>query len=266
MLFFALFGGTFIMTFYLQSIRGYSALHAGVCILPLACAMIAFAPQAPALVRRFGARNVAVAGMLAVVLAMLGPAFLGRTTAIWYFELILFVFGTGMSHVLPPTTAQIVATLPEDQAGTSSAVNNTFRQVGGAIGIAVLGSILASIYRSRINPYLKLLPTALRAPAESSITGTLQVLRSIGGPARAYVFPAENAFMHAMHITWLAGAIVVFAAAIVVFLVAPVSSKHHEPLPTPKPSAGLARRSGGKICGRTELAVSGRLLNLACGC
>lgn len=87
------------------------------CILPLACAMIAFAPQAPALVRRFGARNVAVAGMLAVVLAMLGLAFLGRTTAIWYFELILFVFGTGMSHVLPPTTAQIVATLPEDQAG-----------------------------------------------------------------------------------------------------------------------------------------------------
>jgi hypothetical protein len=125
-------------------------------------------------------------------------------------------------------------------------VNNTFRQVGGAIGIAVLGSILASIYRSRINPYLKLLPTALRAPAESSITGTLQVLRSIGGPARAYVLPAENAFMHAMHITWLAGAIVVFAAAIVVFLVAPAAStmSHcQHPSPVPDSPDGPAERS-----------------------
>jgi Na+/melibiose symporter-like transporter len=57
-LFFALFGGTFVMTFYLQTIRGYSALHAGVCVLPLAGALIVFAPQAPALVRKFGARSV----------------------------------------------------------------------------------------------------------------------------------------------------------------------------------------------------------------
>ena len=111
MLFFALFGGTFVMTFYLQSVRGYSALRAGACILPLAGAMIAFAPRAPALARRFGARAVSTAGMLAVAAAMLGLASLQRTTATWFFEVVLFVFGAGMSHVLPPTTAQIVATM-----------------------------------------------------------------------------------------------------------------------------------------------------------
>ena len=221
MLFFALFGGTFVMTFYLQSIRGYSAFRAGLCVLPLAVALIAFAPQAPALARRFGARAVSTAGMLAVTAALLGLSTLQRETAIWVFEVILFVFGAGMSHVLPPTTAQIVATLPEDEAGTSSAVNNVFRQVGGSIGIAVLGSVLASLYRSRISPDLGVLPTPVRAQAESSITATLQVLHAAGGRAQDLVLPAQGAFMDAMHITWLVAAAVVFAGAVIVFLVFP---------------------------------------------
>jgi EmrB/QacA subfamily drug resistance transporter len=221
MLSFALLGAIFGMTFYIQSIKGYSALQTGVCLLPLAVATILFAPRAPALVRRLGGRPVTVAGLLLVALAMLGLATLGSTTTIWYFEVIMFVFGTGMAHVITPATAQMVAAMPSNQAGTSSAVNNTFRQVGGALGTAVLGSILSTVYRGRISPDLKLLPASLRAPAESSITGTLQVLRTIGGPARAYVMPAENAFTHAMHIASAVGAIAVFAAAVVVFLLAP---------------------------------------------
>lgn len=136
-------------------------------------------------------------------------------------ELIMFIFGVGMAHILTPVTAQMVAAMPADEAGTSSAVNNTFRQVGGALGTAILGSILSTVYRGRIEPYLKLAPASLRAPAESSITGTLQVLRAIGGPARAYIVPAENAFMHAMRIASAAGAIAVFSATIVVFFLTP---------------------------------------------
>ncbi|MFZ0058877.1 MAG: MFS transporter, partial [Acidimicrobiales bacterium] len=219
MLFFALFGGTFVLTFYLQSVRGDSALHAGLCILPLAGAMIAFAPQAPALVRRFGARAVSTTGMLIVATALLGLATLQRATAIWQFEVILFVFGAGMSCTLPPTTAQIVATLPEDEAGTSSAVNNTFRQVGGSIGIAALGSVLAGLYRSRIGPELGVLPAGVRPQAESSVTATLQALHAAGARAHALVLPVEDAFMHAMHLTWLVAAIVVAAGAVVIFLV-----------------------------------------------
>jgi MFS transporter, DHA2 family, multidrug resistance protein len=218
---FATLGAIFGMTFYIQTIKGYSALQTGVCLLPLAVATILFAPRAPALVRRFGGRAVTVVGLLLVALAMLGLAALGSTTTIWYFELIMFIFGAGMAHVITPATAQMVAAMPADQAGTSSAVNNTFRQVGGALGTAVLGSILASVYLGRIRPDLELLPASLRAPAESSITGTLQVLRAIGGPARAYIMPAENAFMHAMRVTSVAGAIAVFVAAVVVFFLAP---------------------------------------------
>ncbi len=221
MLSFAMLGTVFGMTFYIQSIKGYTALQTGVCLLPLAAATILFAPRAPILVRRFGERAVTVAGLLLVALAMLGLAALGAATTIWYFELIMFVFGAGMAHVITPVTAQMVAAMPADQAGTSSAVNNTFRQVGSALGTAILGSILATGYRGRIGPDLKLLPASLRAPAESSITGTLQVLRAIGGPARVYITPAENAFMHAMHAASAAGAIAVFVAAVVVFFLAP---------------------------------------------
>ena len=221
MLFFALFGGIFVLTFYLQSIRGYSALHAGLCVLPLAGALILFAPQAPALVHRFGARAVCSLGMVTAAAGLGGLATLHRGTAIWQFEVILFVFGAGMSHVLPPATAQIVATLPEDEAGTSSAVNNTFRQVGGSIGIAVLGSVLAGLYRGQIRPELGVLPAGIRSQAESSITATLEALQVAGGRARELVRPAEDAFIHAMRLTWLVAAIVVFAGAIVVFLVLP---------------------------------------------
>ena len=223
LLFFALFGGTFVMIFYLQSIRGYSALRAGVCILPLAGAMIAFAPQAPALVRKFGARTVSTIGMLAVAAAALALANLHRTTAIWQLELILFIFGAGMAHVLPPTTTQIVATLPEDEAGTSSAINNTFRQIGGSIGIAVLGSTLASSYRTSITPTLQALPAPIRSHAGSSITTTLQALHAAGSRAQQLVPAAENAFIHAMHITWLAAAIILFAGALLVFLITPAA-------------------------------------------
>ena len=220
-LYFALFGATFVLTFYLQSVRGYSAFRAGLSVLPLAAALIAFGPRAPVLVRKFGARAVSTAGMLITTLTMLGLAALQRTTAIWEFEVILFVFGTGLAFVLPPTVAQIVATLPEDQAGTSSAVNNTFRQVGGSIGTAVLGSILATLYRGRIDPSLSFLPTGARGQAESSITATLHVLQVAGKGALPLALTAENAFMHAMHITWLVAAIVVFAGSVIVWVVFP---------------------------------------------
>jgi MFS transporter, DHA2 family, multidrug resistance protein len=234
MLSFAMLGAIFGMTFYIQSVKGYSALQTGVCLLPLAAATIVFAPRAPILVRRFGGRAVVVAGLLLVALAMLGLTGLGATTTIWYFELIMFVFGTGMAHIITPVTAQMVAAMPAGQAGTSSAVNNTFRQVGGALGTAVLGSILSTVYRGRISPDLKLLPASLRPPAQASVTGTLQVLRSIGGPARAYIVPAEDAFMHAMRVASAAGAIAVLAATVVVFLL------------TPSRTAGRNGRSGSR--------------------
>jgi EmrB/QacA subfamily drug resistance transporter len=221
LLFFALFGGTFVMTFYLQTIRGYSALHTGLCILPLAAALIVFAPRVPGVAARFGTRVVAGLGMMMDTAALFALAALGRTTSIWWFEAELFAFGTGMALVLPPMTARIVATLPQDEAGTSSAVNNTFRQVGGSLGIAVLGSILTSSYKANVAPTLTTLPPALRAQAGSSITATQEILSRFPGGAHGLLGAAFTSFMGAMHTTWTIGAVTTLVGAAIVFVLFP---------------------------------------------
>jgi hypothetical protein len=114
--------------------------------------------------------------------------------------------------------------LPQSQAGTSSAVNNTFRQVGGSLGIAVLGSILAGHYRTAIEPKLAFLPAGIRSQAASSITATQQVaahLSSTHVPAELghnLLVQATDAFIGAQQTAWTIGSIVALAAAILILV------------------------------------------------
>jgi EmrB/QacA subfamily drug resistance transporter len=216
LLFFALFGSVFVMTFYMQEIRGYTALRTGLCVLPLAAAMILAAPLTPRGVARFGARAVAGVGMLIVTAALAGLAQVGRATPIWQFEAGVFALGMGMAFVLPPMTTRIVSTLPQDQAGTSSAVNNTFRQVGGSFGVAVLGTILTGQYRTAVASALAPLPEDLRSPAETSITATRQVLAHLGTPGQGMLKGAVDAFIQAQQLTWSIAAIITLAGAILI--------------------------------------------------
>ena len=78
----------------------------------------------------------------------------GPDTPIWMLEVLFFVMGTGMAHIMPPVTVSIMQSLPREKAGSGSAINNTFRQVGGALGVAVLGSVLSATYRDGIQDHL----------------------------------------------------------------------------------------------------------------
>jgi DHA2 family multidrug resistance protein-like MFS transporter len=138
------------------------------------------------------------------------------------FEVLLFAFGAGMSLVMPPMTTRIVSTLPQSQAGTSSAVNNNFRQVGGSLGIAVLGSILAGHYRTAIEPKLAFLPAGIRSQAASSITATQQIATHLPSAhlsdalGRNLLVQATDAFISAQQTAWTIGSIVALAAAILI--------------------------------------------------
>src|SRR6185437_9291254 len=90
------------------------------------------------------------------------------------------VMGAGMANVMPPATESIMAALPREKAGVGSAVGNTVRQVGGALGVAVLGSVLAAIYRGQVAPSVSGLPTPARAAAEESISGAYGVAGRLG--------------------------------------------------------------------------------------
>ncbi|MFI9718588.1 MFS transporter [Streptomyces sp. NPDC052396] len=224
LVFFALMGVTFFVVFYTQSVRGYTPLQSGLLLLPLAAAQMGFAPRARLVVDRFGARAVCAGGMLLVAGTMAGFLLLEKDTPIWILEVIFFLQGAGMAHIMPPATVSIMQSLPREKAGSGSAVNNTFRQVGGALGVAVLGSVLSTTYRDGISGKLGQvpgLPESARHAAGESVEATLGLAQRLGPAGRALVGPAEDAFLHAMHITALCSSAVAVLGAIVVTLFLP---------------------------------------------
>ncbi|MFI6054591.1 DHA2 family efflux MFS transporter permease subunit [Streptomyces violascens] len=216
--FFGLVGVTFFGVFYCQSVRGYTPLQTGLLMLPLAAAQMIFAPRARLVVDRFGARAVCATGLALDAVAFLGFLLLGTATPIWVLEVVFFLMGTAMAHVVPPATVMIMSSLPREKAGSASAVNNTFRQVGGALGVAVLGSLLSTVYHSGIDGHLAAVPALsedLRRTAGESVESTLAVAQKLGPAGRALVQPANDAFVHAMHVTATAAAGVAVLGAVV---------------------------------------------------
>ncbi|REE99468.1 MFS transporter [Thermomonospora umbrina] len=218
--FFATAGVFFFGSFYLQSVRNLSPLEAGAMMLPFAVAQLAVSPRSAALVGRFGARAVCATGMLLVTLSLAGYQLCDADSPLWIFGAIAFVMGAGMAGVMPPATESIMSAVPREKAGAGSAINNTARQVAVAMGVAVLGSVVASIYRGEMKDRLTVLPESLpedvRHAAGESIEGTLAVVARLGGAGDGLVAPAHEAFVHGMHIAALTAAVVSFLGALLV--------------------------------------------------
>lgn len=221
LVFFALMGVTFFAVFYTQSVRGYSPLQTGLLMLPLAAAQLIFAPRARLVVDRFGVRAVCTGGLLLLAAMLAAFTTLEADTPIWILEVIFFLMGTGMAHIMTPASVVIMQALPREKAGSASALSNTFRQVGGALGIAVLGSVLSAAYRSGVEDKLTVLPAAARHAAGESIEATLGVAAKLGPRGEPLVTAAHDSFLHAMHITALCGAGVALIGVVVVALFLP---------------------------------------------
>ena len=245
--FFALMGVTFFGVFYMQSIRGYSPLQAGLLLLPMAVGQLLVSPRARHAVTRFGVRATCTAGMLLIAVAFAGFMLLGRETGIWVLEVLAFVQGVGMALVMPPATVTIMSSLPREKAGSGSAVSNTFRQVGGSLGVAILGAVLSTSYRDGIQSHLSALPAPLRAPAGESIEGTLGVVQQVGVRAAGLVDPAKDAFMHAMHVTALSAGVVALIGAVVAaaFLPGKSAAPGGAPGAAPTPDAEAVPETAG---------------------
>ncbi|MET8567067.1 MFS transporter [Streptomyces sp. NPDC004783] len=237
LVFFALMGVTFFSVFYTQSVLGYSPLQTGLLMLPLAVAQLVFAPRARLLVDRFGNRATTTAGMLLVAAMLAAFATLDADTPVWLLEVYFFLMGTGMAHIMTPTSVVIMQALPREKAGSASALSNTFRQVGGALGIAVLGSVLSTAYRTSVEGDLGRVPADLRHTAGESIEATLGVAARLGPEGKALIGPAHDAFLHAMHVTalWGAGVAVIGTVVVALFLPGrtpqPGAAEHEEPAP-----------------------------------
>jgi EmrB/QacA subfamily drug resistance transporter len=216
--YFALFGTYFVLTQYLQLVRGYSPITAGLYALPAGLAQFAVANFAKPLVSRYGLRPVLTGGLICSASGLLTVAMADTTSPILVVEAGLALLGAGIGLAMPPATGAIMTSLPPHKAGVGSAVNDLVRELGGAFGIGLLGSLAVSRYRSRLAPTLA---TKSSEVAARSHAGLAQALDSLGGPHTTAGTAARHAFSSGLSLAMLVGAAVVLAAAGAVFMALP---------------------------------------------
>jgi predicted MFS family arabinose efflux permease len=150
--------------------------------------------------------------------SFLGYQLVGVDSSMWILAVVFFLQGVGMANIMPPATTAIMASLPPQRAGVGSAVNNTVRQVSGALGVAILGSVLSVQYRDEISPHLTGLPDSAREAAGESIGATVGAAAQAGPQALAQIQPiADHAFVNAMHVAAGFSTAVALLATVLVF-------------------------------------------------
>lgn len=213
--FFALFGFIFLVTQYFQLVRGYGPLEAGVRTVPVATSIAVAAVLAPKVVERFGTKRVVTIG-----LAMMGVGFLWISTvseATSYVEIVgqMFFLGVGLGLTTAPATESIMGSLSADKAGIGSAVNDTTRELGGTLGVAIIGSVFSSVYVAALDDseLIAQLPPDVRHLTEESVGAAGFVAQGLGDGAPAYLTAVNEAFLSGMSTACLVAAVVALSGA-----------------------------------------------------
>jgi EmrB/QacA subfamily drug resistance transporter len=222
--FFAAFGFFFIVIQYLQLVVGRSPLGAALTLLPLPFVLLPSARLAPALAQRVGTNRVGAVGLTSLATGLATLSFLDTTFEPVVFYLGLFFFALGMGLAGTPATTAITASLPQSKQGVASAVNDVSREFGSALGIAVLGSLLASGYRDAIAPTLASLPQ-LPAPvaeaARSSVAAATAAGERFGPAGEQLADAARAAFVEGTSAALIVGAAFLLVTAVFVLVRAP---------------------------------------------
>jgi EmrB/QacA subfamily drug resistance transporter len=227
---FAAMQGTLLfLTFYYQIVRGWSPLQAGLLVLPFAVGQLLGAPRSAMMVHRFGARKVIPGGLVFALVGMLGFAFVSPDAPVWFLIVIGVIFGFGLGNTIAPSTTRMTLATPPERSGSGSAVQNTVRQVGAVFGVAILSSVVGTVYSNNMSPLLagKGLPPEALAAATDSIGGTNEVADRLAetGTVPAPLIEqlrqaANDSFMPALHTAAFvsAGLLVIAIAVVLVWL------------------------------------------------
>ncbi|MDT0263826.1 MFS transporter [Jatrophihabitans lederbergiae] len=216
--FFGLMGAIFILTFYFQSIRDYSAFEAGLLMLPMGIGSMAMSSRCPKLVPLVGGRTVVAAGAIAMAVTFGLYALCGAGTSVAVIVVLQLLFGLGWGCIMAPATGALMSVVPLPKAGAGQAVSQTLRQVGAALGVAVIGSVLSVAYRSSLGSAVNILPADLRTAARGSVGATQQAIATAAGRglnASALRSRSVDAYLHGMHISMVIAAVVALAVALI---------------------------------------------------
>lgn len=231
LVFFAMFGSLFFVSQYLQFVLGYSPLKAGAALIPVAAALMVSAPTSAKLVGRFGTKWVVTVGLVLVAVALMLFTKVTVTSGYPLICAVLVIIGVGMGLAMAPATDSIMGSLPPEKAGVGSAMNDTTREIGGALGVAIMGSITSAVYASTIvaNPGFaaleKVSPEAAVA-VKDSIGSASFVATKLPETARAVLVEASNAaFVHALDKTVIVAAVAALLGALVALLFLPARAQ-----------------------------------------
>ncbi|MEP4650377.1 MAG: MFS transporter, partial [Ilumatobacter sp.] len=233
--FFALFGFVFLITQYFQLVRGYTPLQAGVRTLPVAFSIAAASVLSPRIVERVGTKVVVAGG-----LAMMAAGFVWVSTASAqtpYIEIVgqMLLLGLGLGSTTAPATESIMGSLTLDKAGIGSAVNDTTRELGGTLGVAVVGSVFSSVYVAALadSSTVAALPDAARAATEESVAAAGTVAPTLGELAGVYLTDVSDAFLSGLSVACLVVAGVAAAGSLFALRYLPARER-----PTDEPATG----------------------------
>ena len=207
--FFTITGGTYLLVFYGLVVRGYTTLGFGLMLLPVALGSVIATIAASKLVTRYGPKLTVLCGLGFLAVAFAIMAFLDTSTPLIVIEAALFFAGLGMGAVMGTTTPLVMAVVPPGKAGAGAAATNAIRQIGAALGVAILGSVYATVYRGQMSSVLAPWTPPLPAGASESLGATteaLHVASTVPGLATALaglLDQAHRAFLDAMQVTFL---------------------------------------------------------------
>jgi EmrB/QacA subfamily drug resistance transporter len=218
--FFALFGFIFLITQYFQLVRGYSPLGAGVRTLPVATAIAVASVIGPRIVERIGTTRVVTTGLL---LMSAGFVWVSQSAAVDTPYLVIvgqmILLGSGLGFTTAPATESIMGSLSTDKAGIGSAVNDTTRELGGTLGVAIVGSVFSSIYINHLDSsegVFRQLPPEAQAVTRESVGAARIVAEQLGTNAPTYLAEVSDAFLAGLSVGCLVAAGVAALGAIVV--------------------------------------------------
>jgi EmrB/QacA subfamily drug resistance transporter len=215
--FFALFGMIFLMAQYLQIVQGRSAIETGLVMLPLAFGLMIGSGLSHKINRKIGTPSQLTGALIIVALVIGSVALWQPDTPVWLLALFFFVLPLGMGNVMAPGTESVMSAVPDAKAGVGSAMNDVNRQLGGALGVAVIGSVSSSVYSSKVESATASLSPGAADAATDSIGGAAGVAAHLpAGAGDALATAANGAFTDAIGLAMLVGSAVALVGAVLV--------------------------------------------------
>ncbi len=219
--FLAMFGFFFVMMQYIQLVMGYSPIGTALALTPLMLPMLTLSVLSRWYLPRMGLRSVVFVGLLLISAGFFWMRVLELHSS--YIDMVwpLLVISTGIGFCTAPTTSAIMTSVPDEKQGVASAVNDTTRELGAALGIALAGSVLATSYGHLVGPKLSAFPATIREPASHSLAQAMEIAKAMGPQGDQLAQLSKSAFLQAMDSSFTVLAAIIAFAAVVIAMWAP---------------------------------------------